>query len=99
MRIPTAAFSFPAQRGGPDPGAPGGTHIKELRGIKQLKVQDMVVARTTRRDGLFSDDASMLERYQILRASKLRASCRPEAPNCSPRPNVMPGLDPGIHVL
>ena len=30
----------------------------------------MVVARTTRRDGQFSDDASMLERYQILRALK-----------------------------
>ena len=71
MRIPTAAFSFPAQRGGPDPGAPGGTHIKELRGIKQLMVQDMVVARTARRDGQFSDDASMLERYQMQRTSNL----------------------------
>ena len=51
--------------------APGGTHIKKLHRIKLLKVQDMVVARTTRRDGQFSDDASMLERYQILRALKL----------------------------
>jgi hypothetical protein len=71
IRMPAAAFSFPAQRGGPDPMSPGGTHIKKLHLIKRLEIQDMVVARATRRNGQLPDDASFLKRYEILRASKL----------------------------
>jgi len=71
LGIPTPPFGFPAQRGSPKPGDAKIEYVKELRPIKRLEVSEMTVAVVNRRSGMPSETASMLDRFDILSATKL----------------------------